>query len=216
MEKINIAIWSDIVCPFCFIGKKKLEQAIEKLNLKDQVNIEWHSFQLDPDFPKGEAIPSSEYLAKRKKFPLEQIGAIQQQLTENAKPYGIDFQFEKALSFNTFDVHRLWQWSKTFGKSSEFKDAFMLAYFTNGMDLSKEENCLNVVGNCGLDKEVAKQILNSDKYSKEVDEDIYQASQIGVRGVPFFVINNQFTISGAQDDSVFESALQKVNVKIEI
>jgi predicted DsbA family dithiol-disulfide isomerase len=212
MRKISIGIWSDIVCPFCFIGKKKLEKAISKLNLSDQVEIEWHSFQLDPDFPKGESIPSSEYLAKRKNFPLEQINSIQQQLTASAKPYGIDFQFDKSLSFNTMDVHRLWQWSKTLGKSSELKEALMLAYFTNGVDLSKEENVLKVVEICGLDRIEAQAIFRSDAFSNDVDEDIYQASQIGVRGVPFFVINNQFAISGAQEDSVFESALMKVCV----
>jgi predicted DsbA family dithiol-disulfide isomerase len=212
MKKISIGIWSDIVCPFCFIGKKKLEKAISKLNLSDQVEIEWHSFQLDPDFPKGESIPSSEYLAKRKNFPLEQINAIQQQLTASAKPYGIDFQFDKSLSLNTMDVHRLWQWSKTFGKSSELKEALMLAYFKAGIDLSKEENVLQVIENCGLDKLEAESIFKSNQFSNEVDEDIYHASQIGVRGVPFFVINNQFAISGAQEDSVFESALMKVSV----
>jgi predicted DsbA family dithiol-disulfide isomerase len=212
MRKISIGIWSDIVCPFCFIGKKKLEKAISKLNLSDQVEIEWHSFQLDPDFPKGESIPSSEYLAKRKNFPLEQINSIQKQLTASATPYGIDFQFDKSLSFNTMDVHRLWQWSKTMGKSSELKEALMLAYFTNGIDLSKEENVLKVVENCGLDRIEAQAIFRSDAFSNDVDEDICQASQIGVRGVPFFVINNQFAISGAQEDNVFESALMKVSV----
>jgi predicted DsbA family dithiol-disulfide isomerase len=207
MKTIKIDIWSDIVCPFCFIGKKKLEQAISKLQLSEEVEIEWHSFQLDPEFPKGEAIPSAEYLAQRKNYPIDQINAIQQQLTATAKIYGIEFQFEKALSFNTLDVHRLWQWSKLFGKSSELKEALMKAYFTDGIDLSKEENVLQVVENCDLNKLEAQEILQSDKFSNEVDEDIYHASQIGVRGVPFFVLNNQFAISGAQEDSVFENAL---------
>ncbi len=212
MKNIKIDIWSDIVCPFCFIGKKKLEQAISKLQLSEQVEIEWHSFQLDPDFPKGEAIPSSTYLAQRKNYPIEQINAIQQQLTGSAKVYGIDFQFEKALSFNTIEVHRLWQWSKNLGKSSELKEALMKAYFSDGIDLSKEENILQVVENSGLDKLEAESILKSNQFSNEVDQDIYHASQIGVRGVPFFVLNNQFAISGAQEDSVFESALMKVSV----
>jgi predicted DsbA family dithiol-disulfide isomerase len=210
MKNIKIDIWSDIVCPFCFIGKKKLEQAISKLQLSEQVEIEWHSFQLDPDFPKGEAIPSTSYLAQRKNYPIEQINAIQQQLTTSAKVYGIDFQFEKALSFNTIEVHRLWQWSKNLGKSSELKEALMKAYFSDGIDLSKEDNILQVVENCGLDKLEAESILKSNQFSNEVDQDIYHASQIGVRGVPFFVLNNQFAISGAQDDSVFENALLKL------
>jgi predicted DsbA family dithiol-disulfide isomerase len=210
MKNIKIDIWSDIVCPFCFIGKKKLELAISKLHLSEQVEIEWHSFQLDPDFPKGEAIPSTSYLAQRKNYPIEQINAIQQQLTTSAKVYGIDFQFEKALSFNTIEVHRLWQWSKNLGKSSELKEALMKAYFSDGIDLSKEENILQVVENCGLDKLEAESILKSNQFSNEVDQDIYHASQIGVRGVPFFVLNNQFAISGAQDDSVFENAFLKL------
>lgn len=210
MKNIKIDIWSDIVCPFCFIGKKKLELAISKLHLSEQVEIEWHSFQLDPDFPKGEAIPSTSYLAQRKNYPIEQINAIQQQLTTSAKVYGIDFQFEKALSFNTIEVHRLWQWSKNLGKSSELKEALMKAYFSDGIDLSKEENILQVVENCGLDKLEAESILKSNQFSNEVDQDIYYASQIGVRGVPFFVLNNQFAISGAQDDSVFENAFLKL------
>lgn len=210
MKNIKIDIWSDIVCPFCFIGKKKLELAISKLHLSEQVEIEWHSFQLDPDFPKGEAIPSTSYLAQRKNYPIEQINTIQQQLTTSAKVYGIDFQFEKALSFNTIEVHRLWQWSKNLGKSSELKEALMKAYFSDGIDLSKEENVLQVVENCGLDKLEAESILRSNQFSNEVDEDIYKASQIGVRGVPFFVLNNQFAISGAQDDSVFENAFLKL------
>ncbi len=126
--------------------------------------------------------------------------------------YGIDFQFEKALSFNTIDVHRLWQWSKTLGKSSELKEALMKAYFSDGIDLSKEENVIQVVENCGLDKLETESILRSNQFSNEVEEDIYHASQIGVKGVPFFVINNQFAISGAQEDRVFESALMKVSV----
>lgn len=96
------------------------------------------------------------------------------------------------------------------GKSSELKEALMKAYFTDGINLSKKENVLEVVENCGLNKLEAQEILQSDKFSNEVDEDIYNASQIGVRGVPFFVLNNQFAISGAQDDSVFENALLKL------
>jgi len=213
MKNIKIDIWSDIVCPFCFIGKKKLDQAISKLQLSEQVEIEWHSFQLDPDFPKGVAIPSTTYLAQRKNYPIEQINAIQQQLTASAKMYRIDFQFEKALSFNTVDVHRLWQWSKTLGKSSELKEALMKAYFTDGIDLSKKENVLKVIENCDLDKLEAQAILTSNEFSNEVDEDIYHASQIGVRGVPFFVLNNHFAISGAQEDSVFENTLKKLNIQ---
>jgi predicted DsbA family dithiol-disulfide isomerase len=99
------------------------------------------------------------------------------------------------------------------GKSSELKEALMKAYFTDGIDLSKEENVLKVIENCDLDTLEAESILKSNQFSNEVDEDIYHASQIGVRGVPFFVLNNQFAISGAQEDSVFENTLKKLNIQ---
>ena len=118
-EKVKIEIWSDIVCPFCYIGKKKLELAVSKLNAKDKVEIVWHSFQLDPVFPKGTSQSSAEYLSQRKGYPVGQIRAMQQHLVSQAKPYNIDFQFEKSLSFNTRDAHRLWQWSKQFKKENQ-------------------------------------------------------------------------------------------------
>ncbi len=216
-EKIKIEIWSDVVCPFCFIGKKKIEQAITKLNAEDKVEIFWHSFQLDPDFPKGTSVPSTIYLSEKKGYPVEQIKGMYSQLDNQGKEYGIDFQFEKALSFNTIDVHRLIQWAKILNKSNELKEAFMLAYFTNGTDLTQQENILKVVSNVGLDTLKAKIILNSDDYKQEVEQDIYQSRQLGIRGVPYFLINEKEVISGAQNDGVFENviiaALEKIKPK---
>ena len=207
---ITVDIWSDIVCPFCYIGKAKLENAIAYLNAKDKVVIKWHSFQLDPDFPMGVSVPSAEYLAKRKGYPVDQINAIQAQLTSQAKQYGIDFQFEKSLSFNTLDAHRLWKWSEQFNQASALKTALMKAYFTEGLDLSKKEVLLQVVENVGLDKAKASEILANNSYANEVQADIQMASKIGIRGVPFFILNNKYSISGAQDDSVFKGALQEL------
>jgi predicted DsbA family dithiol-disulfide isomerase len=205
--KLKIEIWSDIVCPFCYLGKKKLEQAIGKLNLKTSPEIIWHSFQLDPSFPKNISISSAQYLSEKKKIPSDQLNVMHQHLASQGKVYGINFQFDKALSFNTFDAHRLWQWSKKSGKSNEVKDALFLAYFTMGTDLSKNENLLSVISENGLDKDEAAEILNSDLFDQELEEDKYQASQLGIRGVPYFLINEKTVISGAQDDKVFEHVL---------
>jgi predicted DsbA family dithiol-disulfide isomerase len=207
MNKIKIEIWSDVVCPFCFIGKKKMEQAITKLNAEDKTEIIWHSFQLDPDFPKDTSAPSTEYLSEKKGYPVEQIKGMYNQLTHQGAAYGIDFQFEKALSFNTIDVHRLIQWSKILNKSNELKEAFMLAYFTDGIDLSQQENMLKVVESLGLDTTKAKEILGNDAFAQDVEQDIYQSRQLGIRGVPYFLINEKEVISGAQNDSVFENVL---------
>lgn len=206
-EKVVVEIWSDVVCPFCYIGKKKMEKAVAKLGAQEKVEIIWHSFQLDPSFPKGTSTPSMQYLSQSKGLPLEQVNMMGAQLTQQAKAYDIDFRFDKAKSFNTWDAHRLIQWAKTLHKSNELKEAFMEAYFTNGIDLSNRENILAIVVKVGLNKEQASQILNSDAYTEEVQHDIYQSRQLGIRGVPYFLINETSAISGAQNDQVFENAI---------
>lgn len=214
-EKVKIEIWSDIVCPFCIIGKKKLEQAISKLNAEENVEIIWHSFQLDPNFPKNTSLPSIKNLSEKKGYPVEQVNQMCTQLTHQGKEYEVDFQFDKALTFNTWDAHRLIQWSKTVNKSNELKKALMHAYFSEGIDLSINENLLSVVKNAGLDVEKAKIVLKTDSYSKEIEQDIYQAQQLGIRGVPFFLINGKESISGAQSDEVFENVISSALKNIE-
>lgn len=210
MEKIKIDIWSDFVCPFCYLGKKKIESAIEKVGISEEVEINYHSFLLEPDFPTEYSETNIEYLASRKNYPREQIKVMHQQLVENGKNYGIDFQFSTSLVFNTVNAHRLMQWAKQFDKSKILKDAIMYAYFTDGIDLSKEENLLKIVENSGLNRAEALQVLDSNLFSQEVENDIYTATQIGIKGVPFFVINDKFAISGSQEDRVFENALKQV------
>jgi len=205
--KVKIEIWSDVVCPFCFIGKKKIEQAVAKLGAEDKVEIIWHSFQLDPDFPTDKAIPSINYLSERKGYPIDQVVGMCGQLTVQGKAYGVDFNFDSALTFNTLNAHRLIQWAKTQNKSNELKEAFMLAYFSDGTDLTLEENVLNVVKKAGLDAEAAANVLASSDYLPEVNADILRAQKLGISGVPYFLINGSQPIYGAQNDAVFENAL---------
>jgi predicted DsbA family dithiol-disulfide isomerase len=206
-EKIKIEIWSDVVCPFCFIGKKKMEQAIAKLNAEDKVEIIWRSFQLDPDLPKNISLPSIQYLSERKGYPVDQVKGMCTQLSTQGKSYAIDFNFDKALTFNTLDVHRLIQWAKPLGLSNELKESFMIAYFTEGIDLSKEANLYPIIKKVGLNIDDAKDVLQSDSYSKNVTDDINKSKKLGVSGVPFFLINGKEKISGAQNDQVFENMI---------
>jgi predicted DsbA family dithiol-disulfide isomerase len=208
MSQIKIDVWSDVVCPFCYLGKAKLEHAIQKLGLTDEVNIEWHSFQLEPSFPKNTSALAIDHLVKRKGISLEQLQTSQQRLVNQGKNYGIHFEFEKTLNFNTTDAHRLLHWSKAFEKSNELKTALIKAHFTDGVDLSQVKNLLKVVENIGLDPQSASQVLNSNSYAQEVQNDLALARQIGINGVPFFVFNQKTTISGAQPDSVFEEVLE--------
>jgi predicted DsbA family dithiol-disulfide isomerase len=205
---INIEIWSDIVCPFCYVGKKKIQQVIEKLNIEDEVQIIWRSYQLDPDLPSEKAYPSLEYLMLKKNISAEQMQGMNEYLKQQGLQYGIDFQLDKSMVFNTFNAHRLLQWSKEFNKSSELKEAFMKAYFTDGIDLSNPDNLISAVGMVGLDTEKAKEIINSTSYSESVNDDIYQSKTINLRGVPHFLFNDKFFISGAQEDLVFENAIK--------
>jgi len=205
---ITIEIWSDIVCPFCYVGKKKIQQVIEKLNIEDEVQIIWRSYQLDPDLPSEKAYPSLEYLMLKKNISAEQMQGMNEYLKQQGLQYGIDFQLDKSMVFNTFNAHRLLQWSKEFNKSSELKEAFMKAYFTDGIDLSNPDNLISEVGMVGLDTEKAKEIINSTSYSESVNDDIYQSKTINLRGVPHFLFNDKFFISGAQEDLVFENAIK--------
>lgn len=206
-EKVKIEIWSDLVCPYCYIGKKKLHQTIRKLNAADKVEIIWHSFQLDPYFPKDTSVSTSQYLSEKKGITESRLQAMYQQLTNRGRQYGINFQFDKALTFNTFDAHRLWQWSKTYDKGSEMKEVLFKAHFTGGVDLSRKENLLNVPESIGLDRAEAERILDSDGYAQAVKDDAYQARLLGLRGVPYFLINEETVIPGAQDDKIFEQVL---------
>jgi predicted DsbA family dithiol-disulfide isomerase len=209
MPDLKIDVWSDVVCPFCYLGKHKLEHALKKLGLADQADVEWHSFQLDNTFPKGTSVLATEHLAQRKGISLASIETAQQRLTDQGKAYGIDFQFDQALNFNTLDVHRLLHWSKSFQKADVLKTALFKAHFTDGLDLSKSETLKQIVIGVGLDGEATFSIINSQHYSAEVQQDMDTAQQIGIRGVPFFVFNKKTALSGAQPDSVFEEVIQQ-------
>jgi predicted DsbA family dithiol-disulfide isomerase len=207
LQKITIDIWSDIICPFCYLGKKKLEFAIDKFNAHSKVEVRWHSFQLDPEFPKNQSMSSGEYLSIRKGISETQLLAIQNQMIENSKKYKIDFRLDRSLIFNTFNAHQLLKWSTRFNKQTELKSNLFKAHFSEGEDLSNTEVLLEIVHKSGLNSEEAKGILSSSTFKSDVEQDIIQAQKIGIRGVPFFIFNGTKAISGAQDDTVFEELL---------
>lgn len=208
-DKVVVEVWSDVVCPFCYLGKKKLEQAIQKLGAQEKVEIRWHSFQLDPDYPKGQSVPAASHLVENRGYDPQQLQRVQQNLQNAGSAYGIDFQFEKTYTFNTFDAHRLWQWSKAYGKENEMKEALMKAYFTEGKDLSKDNALLEIATRLGMDTSAAEKILITDEYAVAVIQDQQQARALQIGGVPYFLIDGKKVISGAQDDEVFEQTLQQ-------
>lgn len=208
-DKIQIEVWSDIVCPFCYLGKKKLEKAISRLNAEDQVEIKFRSFQLTPDFPKNQSKPSAQYYEEQG-FAMGRMQQMSAQLEKTGLNYGINYKFDNTLLFNSYDAHRLLKWADEQGKGTELKTLFFKAYFTEGKDLSKQEVLCSLVNELGLDAKRALDILKSTEYGDQVAYDIARANKLGISGVPFFLLNGQERISGAQDDQVFESMIKKL------
>jgi len=206
---MKIEIWSDVVCPFCYIGKRKLEKALDKFPLKDQVEIEWKSFQLNPEEKTNPSINTLEHLAQSKGWSMDQTKEITSNVVEMAKEHGLEFDFEKAKVANTKNAHRLIHFAKKQGKGGEMKERLLKAYFSDGENVDDPNTLIKLGAEIGLNESEIKSMLASNQFDDAVDQDIYESRLIGVRGVPFFVLDRKFGISGAQPDEVFEETLEK-------
>ncbi len=210
MNKMKVEIWSDIMCPFCYIGKRHFEEALKQFPEADKIEIEWHSFQLDPNLPKPASDQNVyEYLAQRKGMSVEQSKAMHQNVVQMAQAAGLNYDFDKTVVANSFDAHRLIQFAKTKNKGDEAEEVLFKAYFTEGKNMCDTNTLLQLAKDIGLDESETKTILNSNAFSAEVKKDIEIASQIGVNGVPFFVFDRKYAVSGAQPSASFVNILQK-------
>lgn len=207
---MKIEIWSDIICPFCYIGKRKFELALQDFEHKDAVTIEWKSFQLDPTMERQEAGTIDQYLSEKKGMPMEQAKQMSQQVANMAIEVGLDYHFEKAIPTNTIQAHQLLHFAKHHNKQDEMKERLLQAYFTKGEDIGDKNQLGKIAKELGLDEKEAVESIDSSAYTNEIEVDQYHAQQIGVRGVPFFVFNNKYAISGAQAVETFSELLEKV------
>lgn len=210
MEKIKVEIWSDVACPFCYIGKRKFEDALAQFKHKENVEIEWKSFILDPNKVSDTSMPLYESLAKRKGISIEQAKQMGTYATEAAQKVDLKYDFDKTIVANTFKVHRFLHFSKTKGVQNEAKELALKAYFTEGKNIDDNSTLIELGTQMGLDSTELETILNSDSYTAEVNQDIADAREIGVQGVPFFVFDRKFAVSGAQDSQVMLNTLEKV------
>jgi predicted DsbA family dithiol-disulfide isomerase len=210
---MQIEIWSDVVCPFCYIGKRKLEKAIEKFPFKDKITIEWKSFQLNPDQKTNPSISTLEYLAESKGWSMEQTREITSNVVNMAAVQGLEFDFEKAVVANTRNAHRLIHLAKESRKGDAMKERLLKAYFSEGKNVDDFSTLISLGKEIGLEEEKIKMMLESDQFAAAVVQDIYESRQLGVKGVPFFVLDRKFGISGAQPDEVFEQTLEKAWVE---
>jgi predicted DsbA family dithiol-disulfide isomerase len=202
---VKIEIWSDVVCPWCYIGKRRLEDALRDFEHADEVEITWRSFQLNPETPPGTAVPTLDYLAGR--FGPES-GAMTTRVAELAKTEGLDFDFGAALTVNTLDAHRLLHLAADLGVGAAAEERLLRAHFTEGADLSDHETLARLAGEVGLDPDRARAVLAGTEYDAEVRADLNEARRPGISGVPFFVFDRRYGISGAQPAETFGQALR--------
>jgi predicted DsbA family dithiol-disulfide isomerase len=204
---MKVEIWSDVMCPFCYIGKRRFETALAQFEHKDDIEVEWKSFQLDPQMQTMPGKNINEYLAERKGFTVEYAKQLNSQVTKMAAAEGLVYDFDKAIVANSFDAHRFAALAKAQGLGNEAEEKLFKAYFTEGKNIADHNILAALGGEIGMDAHLTKKALAGDDYAGSVADDIAGAGEIGVRGVPFFVLNRQYAVSGAQPAEVFLSAL---------
>jgi predicted DsbA family dithiol-disulfide isomerase len=208
---MKVEIWSDIMCPFCYIGKRHFEEAIAQFEQTNSIEIEWKSFQLDPTIPKSvEKVIVHQYLADAKGISFEESKKMHDNVVQSAKNVGLTYNYDNAIIANSFDAHRMIQFAKTKGLGDQLEEALFKAYFTDGKNIGDFNDLLEIGVSIGIEKLALKAVLESGQFTNEVKNDISEAQQIGVRGVPFFVFDRKYAISGAQPISVFTETIEKV------
>jgi predicted DsbA family dithiol-disulfide isomerase len=202
---VNIEIFSDVVCPWCAIGKRRFEVALAAFAHRDEVDVVWRAFELDPGAPALSGGDLASHLASKYGMTKEQAVTSQERLAAMAAEEGLEFHFDRARRANTFDAHRLLHYALEVGRQDALKDRLFLAYFRDGESISDRETLVRLADESGIDGTKAKEILESGRYADEVRADEADARALGVTGVPFFVVDRHFGISGAQSP---ESILQ--------
>jgi predicted DsbA family dithiol-disulfide isomerase len=208
-NKLKIQIWSDVMCPFCYIGKRKLEDALSQFENKDAVAIEWKSFQLDANFVATPGETVVDHLAEKYRKDTDWAETMVENVTQNAKVSGLNFHFEKAILANSFHAHRLLHLAKKHHLSNELEELLFKAYLTDGKDVNNLSTLKELGLEIGLENDAIEQVLHSDAYAEEVKQDQEEAQAIGVTGVPFFVFDNKYAVSGAQQPETFLKTLEK-------
>jgi predicted DsbA family dithiol-disulfide isomerase len=206
---MKVQVWSDYVCPFCYIGKRQLEKAIKESGYEGQVEVELKSFLLDPTTPIDTEQSVYTSLSSKKNISEEQVKGMLESVADRAKEVGLNYNFDIMKDANTTAAHRLAKWANTKGKGAELSERLLQSYFLEGGAIGKQNILLSLVEEVGLDRKEAQEILNGNQFADEVKQDISEAGSLGVRGVPFFVIDNKYGISGAQPQPLFEQTIAK-------
>lgn len=208
---MKVQIWSDVMCPFCYIGKRRFEQALQEFENKEDIEIEWKSFQLNPHLKTDPSVNITQYLADIKGWTLDHARQMNAHVTQMAAEVGLSYDFDKAIVANSLNAHRLAHLAKQNGKGDAAEEALFNAYFTEGENIDDRDTLVALGERIGLNKTAVEETLSSNKYAAEVKQDIEQARQLGISGVPFFVMDNKYGVSGAQTVPVFLQTIQKAH-----
>lgn len=206
---MKVEIWSDIACPWCYIGRRRFEKALSQFEHRDQVEVVWRSHQLDPNAPLEYSGTVDDLLIQRYGMSRQQAEAAHARVTELAAQEGLDYQLERAHPVNSFDAHRLIHLAAKHQLQGAMKERLQKAYFTEGVVISNRETLVRLAGEVGLDEEETRQMLASDAYAAAVQADARRAQMLGSNGVPFFVLDEKYAVSGAQPTELFVTALER-------
>jgi predicted DsbA family dithiol-disulfide isomerase len=206
---MKVEVWSDVMCPFCYIGKRKFEQALAQFAEKDKIQLVWRSYQLDPTISDSTEKDYRKHLQQKKGWGDQQAKDILDNVTQMAAGVGLEYHFEKALVANTFKAHRFAHYAHQYKVQDAAEEALFIAHFVEGKDISDNEALADMGQTIGLDKEDVLRFLTTEEMTEAVKNDIAEAEQIGVTGVPFFVFDRKYAISGAQDEAVFLNTLSQ-------
>lgn len=206
---MQVEIWSDVVCPWCYLGKRRFERALESFDHADEVSVVYRSFELDPSAPAGATTPTVELLASKYGMNPEQASDAQRQMEERAAGEGLEFRMSELRSGNTRDAHRLLHLAKEHGLQAELAERLHRAYFTEQASIFDHASLTGLAVQAGLDRDEVTRVLASDEYGDAVDTDEAMAQAIGATGVPLFVIDRRYGISGAQPPEVIVQALDQ-------
>lgn len=207
---MKIEIWSDIMCPFCYVGKRRLETALAQFPHRQEMDIVWRSFELDPAMQTKPGQNIHEFLAERKGVSLAQGRQMNEHMGQIAREVGLHFDFDNMVPVNTFLAHRFIHLAAKHGQQDAAKERVLAAYFTEGRNVADLDTLVELGTGLGLDAGEIRTALQADDYAQEVRHDEYQARQIGVRGVPYFVFDDKYAVSGAQPSELFLEVLEKV------
>jgi predicted DsbA family dithiol-disulfide isomerase len=205
---MDVEIWSDVVCPWCYIGKRRFEAALDRFERRDVVEVTWRSFQLDPSAPRSSVETTRSMLARKYGVSLEQADAMQERVVSLAAREGLRYRIDLTRHENSFDAHRLLHLAKARDLQDDLKERLFSAHFTEGLSISDVATLTRLATETGLDAGEVSSVLGGNAYADDVRADIESAARLGIRGVPFFLVAGRYGVSGAQAPETMLEALR--------